>query len=101
MERTYYDTAAERRTGMTRDQIITVGDFLDMKDQLLTELKKLLKGHGLAGGQKWLKAFEVRKLLKISAGKLQYLRDKGEIPFTKLGGVTYYDVEKIEKMMET
>jgi len=40
MERTYYDTAAERRTGMTRDQIITIGDFLEMKDQFLTELKK-------------------------------------------------------------
>jgi hypothetical protein len=91
----------ERESRMFRDQLVTVGDFLDMKDQLLAELKKILKSPGTHAAQKWLKAFEVRKLLKISAGKLQYLRDKGEIPFTKLGGVTYYDVDKIEKMMET
>ena len=88
------------RPNVTRDQIVTMGDILDMKDQMLAEIKKLLKSPGTNGGQKWLKAFEVRKLLKISAGKLQYLRDRGKIPFTKLGGVTYYDCDKIEQMME-
>jgi len=85
---------------MTREALLTVGDLLDMKDQILNEMRKLIKSPGSNVGQKWLKAFEVRKLLKISAGKLQYLRDKGEIPFTKLGGVTYYDADKIDKMME-
>lgn len=83
-----------------RDQLMTIGDFLDLKDQLLTELKRLIKAPGSYSGQKWLKALEVRQLLKISAGKLQYLRNRGQIPFKKLGGVTYYDSEKIEKMMD-
>ncbi|QQL50282.1 helix-turn-helix domain-containing protein [Mucilaginibacter ginkgonis] len=90
----------ERERRLYRDQLITVGDFLDLKDQLLAEFRNLIRGSGTHAGQKWLKAMEVRKLLKISAGKLQYLRDKGKIPFTKLGGVTYYDCDKIEKMME-
>jgi hypothetical protein len=72
----------------------------DVKDQLLAELKNILKGHGFQQSKKWLKSLEVRKMLNISAGKLQYLRDRGEIPFTKLGGITYYDVDKITSMME-
>lgn len=88
------------RPGITRDQLVTMGDIMDFKEQFLSEVKKLLKSPGSNVGQKWLKAFEVRKLLKISAGKLQYLRNRGQIPFKKLGGVTYYDSEKIEQMME-
>lgn len=40
-------------------------------------------------------------MLRLSSGKLQYLRDKGVIPYKKLGGVTYYDLEKIQELMET
>jgi len=90
----------EQRKNLTRDQLVTVGDLADVKDQLLTELKNILKGHGFQQSKKWLKSLEVRKMLNISAGKLQYLRDRGEIPFTKLGGITYYDVDKITTMME-
>ena len=90
----------EQLKNLTRDQLVTVGDLADVKDQLLTELKSILKGHGFQQSKKWLKSLEVRKMLNISAGKLQYLRDRGEIPFTKLGGITYYDVDKITSMME-
>lgn len=51
--------------------------------------------------KRWLKSNEVRKLLDISAGKLQYLRDQKIIPFTKLGGITYYDYQEIIKLMES
>jgi len=83
-----------------RGKPLTIGDFLDLRDQLFAEIKAMLKSINPKDGRRWLKALEVRKILKISAGKLQYLRDRGEIPFTKLGGVTYYDVNKIEEMME-
>ncbi len=84
-----------------RDQLITVGDLIDFKDQLLTDLKGLIREQVTGKGKKWLKAMEVRKLLNISHGKLQTLRDNGIIPFTKLGKVTYYDADKIEGLMET
>ncbi|MEO8887308.1 MAG: helix-turn-helix domain-containing protein [Mucilaginibacter sp.] len=90
----------EQRKNLTRDQLVTVGDLADIKEQLLQEIKSILKGHGLQQTKKWLKSMEVRKMLNISAGKLQYLRDRGEIPFTKLGGITYYDVDKITHMMD-
>ena len=34
----------------------------------------------------WLKSHEVRRLLKISHGTLQHLRDSGQLKFSKVGG---------------
>lgn len=90
----------EQQVRSSREKPLTIGDFLDLRDQLFAEIKAMLKNVNTKDGRRWLKALEVRKILKISAGKLQYLRDKGKIPFTKLGGVTYYDINQIEEMME-
>jgi hypothetical protein len=84
-----------------RDQLITVGDLLEFKDLLLSELKSILKDQVGGKSKKWLKALEVRKVLNISHGKLQRLRDNGKIPFTMLGKVTYYDADKIEELMQS
>ncbi|MEB0261829.1 helix-turn-helix domain-containing protein [Mucilaginibacter sp. 10I4] len=84
-----------------RDQLITVGDLIEFKDLLLSELKSILKDHVTGKTKKWLKAIEVRKVLNISHGKLQRLRDNGKIPFTMLGKVTYYDADKIEELMQS
>ena len=83
-----------------RDQLITVGDLLEFKDLLLSELKSILKDQVSGKSKKWLKALEVRKVLNICHGKLQRLRDNGKIPFTMLGKVTYYDADKIEELMQ-
>ena len=48
----------------------------------------------------WLKSYEVRKLLGISAGTLQNLRVNGTLPYTKIGGLMYYRFEDIQKLME-
>lgn len=84
-----------------RDQLLTIQDLVDFKQQLLSEIKDLLQQSPPRSEKQWLKAFEIKKMLRLSSGKLQYLRDKGVIPFKKLGGVTYYDLEKIQELMET
>ncbi|TWR24790.1 helix-turn-helix domain-containing protein [Mucilaginibacter pallidiroseus] len=84
---------------VNRDQLITVQDLLDFKQQLIVDIKKLLKEQTGQPGHHWLKAFEIKKMLRLSESKLQYLRDKGLIPFKKLGGITYYNSEEIEKLM--
>lgn len=84
---------------VNRDQLITVQDLLDFKQQLIVDIKKLLKEQSGHPGHQWLKAFEIKKMLRLSESKLQYLRDKGLIPFKKLGGITYYNSEEIEKLM--
>lgn len=84
-----------------RDQLITVQDLIDFKQQLIVDIKKLLKEQTGHPGHQWLKAFEIKKMLRLSESKLQYLRDKGVIPFKKLGGVTYYNLEEIESLMHS
>ena len=83
-----------------RDQLITVQDLIDFKQQLIGDIKKLLKEQSGHPGHQWLKAFEIKRMLRLSESKLQILRDKG-VPFKKLGGVTYYNLEEIEILMNS
>lgn len=82
-------------------QIVTLEDLLILKTELLSEIKKLLKEAGGEPVKKWLKSHEVRKLLDISPGTLQNLRVNGTLPFTKIGGVIYYDQEDIKAMLQS
>jgi hypothetical protein len=49
--------------------------------------------------KKWLKSYEVKKILNISTGTLQNLRSNGTLPHTKIGGLIYYDAELINKVL--
>ncbi len=80
--------------------IITTDDLREFKLELLEEIKELLNSKGESGTKKWLKSTDVMKLLKISPGTLQNLRINGTIPYTKIGGLIYYDAGEIERVME-
>lgn len=82
-----------------RDQLITNGDLENFKIELLAEFKKLAKELQGQPSKKWLKSLEVRKLLDISPNTLTNLRMNGTLPFTKIGGVIYYDYVDIEEML--
>lgn len=89
-------------TAPTRDQILTQSDLIEFKEDMLQEFKRIIKECvSGAPGKKWLKSTEVKKLLGISHGFLQSLRDTGVLPFTKIGGSIYYDYEDITLMMAT
>lgn len=81
-------------------EIVTTDDLREFKIELLDELKKILKEHRGQPAKKWLKSYEVRELLGISPGTLQSMRSNGTIPYTKIGGVMFYDYEDILKMLE-
>lgn len=89
-----------RKDKIRRDQLMTVQDLSDFGEELLRDINKLLAEQSKPTTQ-WLKAAEAKALLRISAGKLQYLRDQGVIPFTKLGGVTYYKLSELEDLMQS
>ena len=38
-------------------------------------------------------------LLQVSPGTLQNLRINGTLPYTKVGGIIYYDSEEIQNVM--
>jgi hypothetical protein len=81
-------------------EIITTDDLREFKTELLMEFRKMLKEHHGQPSKKWLKSYEVKKMLGISPGTLQNMRINGTIPFTKMGGILFYDSEDIRKILE-
>lgn len=83
-------------------ELITKDDLESFKKELFEEIRRnrfhLKKTDQIQ--KEWLKSFEVRKLLGISAGTLQNLRLNGTLPYTKVGGLMYYRYEDIQKLMD-
>ena len=80
-------------------EIITKDDLMRFKRDLLAELKELFN-EKTADQPQWIKSPQVRKLLNISPGTLQNLRINGTLPYSKIGGVVYYALADIEKVMQ-
>lgn len=79
--------------------IITTDDLQEFKMELLDEIKELLIKQESGTLKRFLKSPEIIELLQISPGTLQNLRINGTLPYTKVGGIIYYDAEEIQKMM--
>ncbi len=79
--------------------ILTTDDLREFKMELLEELKTLLQKQESPGVKRYLKSSEVLDYLQVSPGTLQNLRVNGTLPYTKVGGLIYYDVRDIEKVM--
>lgn len=89
--------------------IVTVDDLLAFKSEMIDHLEKVKEEilqnlpQTVAPAEPeldLLRSFQVQKLLGISAGTLQTLRINGTIPYTKVGGVIYYDRQDIMKILE-
>jgi hypothetical protein len=79
--------------------IVTTEDLMEFKMELLEEIQKLLEKESRHVSTKWLKSTEVREMLKISAGTLNNFRVNGTLPFSKIGGIIYYDSAAIHKVL--
>lgn len=79
-------------------EIITKEDLQEFGQQLLNQIKGLL-GQAIEEPKKWLKSYQVKNMLKISDNTLQTLRDNGTIPFTKIGGILYYSIDDINRVL--
>jgi len=82
-----------------RDQIVTTSDLEEFKNDLLVSIRQLLGEYRAASGKRWLKSYEVKKLLGISTGTLQQLRANKILPYSKIGGIIYYDLNEINKVL--
>jgi hypothetical protein len=80
-------------------EILTHEDLKQFRLQLLEDLKVLFPQSHQAPKQ-WLKSSDVRKMLGISHGTLQNLRINRKIPFTRLGGIMFYRLDDIVKLLE-
>ncbi|MET4139683.1 helix-turn-helix domain-containing protein [Pedobacter sp. UYP1] len=84
---------------MTAIELITKEDLKTFRTELLNDIKGLLKP-GVGAQKQWLKSYEVRKFLNISPGTLQNLRINGTLRFSKIGGMLYYKLEDIHRLLE-
>ena len=101
MEKTFRNTSSDAYPQkIFASQLITVEDLQQFKRQLLTELVAELKTQINIVPKKWLKSLEVRRLLKISPGTLQTLKTSGVIPYSKIGGIHFFDYEQIQNILE-
>lgn len=80
-------------------EIVTTDDLREFKIELIQEIKKILKENHAPHVKKWLKSNDVRDMLDVSSSTLQNLRDKGTLPFTKIGGVMFYNYEDVKMML--
>lgn len=79
-------------------QIATTEDFEEFKKELLGEINQLFDLK-LGNVRRWLKSDEVQRMLKLSPGTLQTLRLNGTIPYTKVGGTIFYDLDDINRIL--
>lgn len=80
---------------------ITTDDLREFKMEIIEEFKSLLtQKYAQVTLKRYLKSSEVMDLLQISPGTLQNLRINGTLPYTKIGGIIYYDAQEIQQIME-
>ena len=79
--------------------IVTTEDLQQFKTELLAEIKEFLMKYDRVTIDKWIKSSKVMDKLGISPGTLQNFRINETIPYSKLGGIIYYDEEKINEIL--
>ena len=79
--------------------ILTTDDLREFKMELLDDIKTLLAKQATGKLKKYLKTAEVMEMLQVSSGTLQTLRINGTLPYTKIGGIIYFDSEEIQSVM--
>lgn len=81
--------------------ILTTDDLREFKMELLDDIKNLLTKESKGKLKRYLKSSEVMDMLQVSPGTLQNLRINGTLPYTKIGGIIYYDAEEIQDILTT
>ncbi|MEM9078510.1 MAG: DNA-binding protein [Bacteroidota bacterium] len=79
--------------------IVTSDDLERLKEEMHYEIKEILIKYERITIDRWIKSGKVMDKLEISPGTLQNFRINQTIPFTKLGGIIYYDETKINEIM--
>ncbi len=82
-------------------QLITIEDLHQFRSYIVQDILTAMKISQQSPTKKWMKSHEVRRLLKISPGTLQNLKNTGVIPYTKIGGVHFFDHEDIQRVLES
>jgi len=84
--------------------IVTQEDLQELKEFFVesvgTILKDHLENHNQSNDIVLLKSHQVQRMLGISPGTLQNMRVNGTLPFSKVGGVIFYDKQDILNIID-
>ncbi len=80
-------------------ELLTTKDLQEFKTELLEEMRKLMPLKETP--KKLLKTKDVCRMLRISEGTLQNLRNNETIRFKKVGGIIFYKIEDVERLVES
>jgi len=78
-------------------EVVNAADLEAFRIRLLEDITKLLASQS---PKKWLKTQEVMDMLGMSEVTLLTLRNKGIIPFRKLGNICYYHVDELDEAIK-
>ncbi|MDQ0107447.1 hypothetical protein J2T02_002566 [Chitinophaga terrae (ex Kim and Jung 2007)] len=85
---------------MSAVEIVTKDDLLQFKNELLTEIQHMLARVSPPEPKRWLKTWEVKKLLGLSSGTLQTMRNNGTLTYSMIGNLAFYDYDEIQALVE-
>lgn len=91
---------------MPQDQtLITRADLEIFRIEFLAKFQQLIRAgqesDGIAKMEKrWIKTSELKKILPISNGSLQKLRNNGKLPCSIVDGLAFYDINDVISFME-
>ncbi len=86
---------------ITTIEVVSKNDLLQIKKDLIEEMRKLLNERPKTQEMDYLKSKEVKRILKCSDSTLQYYRESGKLSFTKVGSTYYYTREGIGQLMNS
>ncbi len=98
-DQSIYPPPPQTHSNEIANRLLVLSDLAAFKRELISDIRGLLREFSAQPSKRWLKTSEVGKMLGMSSGTLQTLRNNGTIPYTKIGGVVYYDIEEINKML--
>lgn len=84
--------------------ILTTDDLKQFKEDLFQELRQVFgkqTKQDVTKQREWLRTKEVCRMIGVSLSKLQYMRDNGEIKFTRIGGTIFYNADEINKLLSS
>jgi hypothetical protein len=82
-------------------RFVTTEDLHEFRAELMEDFKKLMTAYSGLPPRKWLRSQHVCQILLISPGTLRNLRVNGILPFTKIGGLIYYDYTDIQEVLRS
>jgi hypothetical protein len=80
-------------------EFITKQDLEEFRIRLLNDIRTLLPKENMQQKKEWLRSNDVLMMLDISMGTLQNLCTNGILHPTKVGGLNYYKLDEIQKVL--